>query len=204
MTKTFEEWQGHLEEWNILPDELSTLSLRDIPNGPFSFAPLEVPFKSSFVRLTGEIPFCSTRGLIYFGEDSFSALLRSWPECLAALCALQSQQIFCIRSGKIKIVESPLEELKKCLDIYDLALQTPLPLVSQWSDALVRKQDPEELEKKFETKRAVLEDPVYDWMFSRIERPSAETITADWGPFLQTKLRGLIELYPLGKNYAKI
>ncbi len=204
VTKAFEEWREHFQEWNILPEELNTLSFRDIPHGPFAFAPLEVPFSSFSLRLVGDVPFCSLRGPIHFGEDSFPAMLKNWPEYLAALCALRSQEIFCLRSGKIKVVPSPLDELKKCLEIYDLALQAPLPLAPQWTDALIRKQDAEELEKKFEAKRAVMEDPVYDWVFSRIQKPSAEALVADWGALLQEKLGALIELYPLGKHYAKV
>jgi exonuclease V gamma subunit len=201
--EAFEDWKGRLEEWNMDPKEISTVSFQDFSQGPFSFPPLEISFRNSLVHLQGDVGFCSMRGPIHFGEDSFASLLRNWPEYLAVLCALGTNEIFCLRSGKIKTVESPKEALKECLEIYSLALQSPLPLVSEWADALVRKQDPIELVKKFEGKQMIIEDPVYDWVFSRIKPPSPEALVADWAPYFEKRLNALLSLYPR-RSYAKV
>lgn len=186
---TFSEWEKCAEEWNLLP-------LRSIH--------LEMTV-TKHCRLVGEIKHVSQKRVVHFGDDSFSSLLKNWPEYLAALITLKTHEIFCIKSGKIRRVEDPEAALKNCLELYFLALKTPLPLASQWTDELIRKQDPVELEKKFSKTQTLWEDPIYDWVCLRSPPFSAEKIISAWSPYLREKLQGLIELYPLGgRKHAKV
>jgi|GEM_PF-1883337 exonuclease V gamma subunit len=191
-----EEWKGHLQEFELEGFPLKTLSFSDLAGGEFSFPPLELQIGKLHVKLVGEIKLVSLKGPIHSGDDSFSTLLRSWPEYLAVLCALQSHSIFCLRSGKVKTVESPRDALERCIELYLLGLETPLPLLSEWAEALVKKEHWIDLQKKIDTRRPLFEDPIYDWIEARMEPVCAETLFSTWSPFLKEKLNSLIRLYP--------
>ncbi|MCC6128211.1 MAG: exodeoxyribonuclease V subunit gamma, partial [Chlamydiae bacterium] len=76
VSRTFEEWKNHLDSWSP-SDPLSEFTFRD--------EPIQIPFGDKIIQLVGTIKHVSKKGAIHFGEDSFSALLRNWPEHLAAL-----------------------------------------------------------------------------------------------------------------------
>ena len=188
-----EEWKGNLADLGLAKESLSSIRLSDTHSD--SLPPVEIQWERLKVKIVGEVSFCSSLGPLHIGDDSLPALFRSWPEHLVALCALQSNTIFCIRSGKPKQVASPHDALRRSLELYFLGLQTPLPLVSEWVEPLLRKGG-EELEKKFEGGQGLIEDPIYDWVLDRTGELSAEPICSAWGPFLKETLIDLIQLYP--------
>ena len=204
LKETFDEWSENFRLFELEGSSLHPLHLRDLPSGEFEFPPLEVPFRGALIKIVGDVKYCSKRGPLHIGDDSMSALLKGWPEYLVALCTLQSNSLFCLRSGKVKSVSLPLEALRNCLDLYFLGLQAPLPLISDWVEPLLRKEDPKDLQKKIDAKRTMFEDPVHDWLLSRIEEPSAEAIFSAWMPYLKNCLSALIDLYPTRGKHGTV
>ena len=193
--RIFEEWKGHLDSW----DSSGSLKELIIQEGT-----IQIPFGEKTVHLIGMVRHVSSKGAIHFGEDSFSSLLKNWPEHLAALTALQSNEIFCIRSGKLKLVPDPKAALKECIKLYLLGLETPLPIVSEWVDALVRKGDAADLEKKINSSRAD-KDEIYTWVLERSAPMIAKDLIHTWRASLQESLKDLLTLYPVrAKKHAEI
>lgn len=195
MIRIHEEWNENLVQFGFQGESLNAIFLRDNPVGPFEFPPLEIKWEQLKVKIVGEIRLCSRLGPLHLADDSLAALLKSWPEYLAALCTLKTDSIYCIRSGNVKTVRSPSDSLRRCLELYFLGLQTPLPLVNDWVDPLLRR-GPLDLGKKIEESRSLFEDPVYDWVLARTEAPSGEAIFSTWSAFLNESLIDLINLYP--------
>ncbi len=203
VVRTFSEWKGHLDHF-APADPLSSVTFCEEPNGPNEFLPIEIPFGGHTVRIVGTIQRALQTGALHFGKDSFASLLRNWPEHLAALLARKSDQIFCIQTGRVKKVLDPMGALKKCVEIVLLGLKTPLPIASEWADALIRKQDVVELEKKMGFSR-LDEDAIYTWVLERTGPIDAKNLIQCWGGYLQESLKDLLDLYPLrAKTHAKI
>lgn len=177
------EWKQHLHGWG-LQEELISEKL-----------PVKVDLEG--LKIVGTLKHCSSRGPLHVGEDSFTSLLKNWPEYLVALCSLGAHEIFCVRSGDIKTISSPREELKKCIELYNRGVQTPLPLISQWADALVRRNSAVELEKAFSPGLRTWKDPVYEWVAARAGPFSAGSLVDEWGSYLQKQLQALVDLYPM-------
>ncbi|MCC6127728.1 MAG: hypothetical protein IT584_00800 [Chlamydiae bacterium] len=102
------------------------------------------------------------------------------------------------------MVLDPKAALKECVKLYLLGLETPLPIVSEWADALVRKEDLADLEKKISSSRAD-KDPVYTWVLERSAPFCAKDLIGCWSSYLQESLKSLLALYPVrAKVHAKI
>ncbi|MBX9744812.1 MAG: exodeoxyribonuclease V subunit gamma, partial [Chlamydiales bacterium] len=183
LAQTNVEWKEHLQAWGLQEELISEKII------------VEIFLEEA--RIIGIAKHCSCRGPLHFGEDSFVSLLKNWPEYLAVLCSLGAHEIFCVRSGHIKTVSSPREELKKCIELHSRGMQTPLPFISQWADALVRRNSAAELEKAFSSDLGGWEDPVYEWIAARARPFSAETLVDEWGSYLQKHLQALVDLYPV-------
>lgn len=203
--KTYDEWKSHLDEWDMQSSEWFTLHLVEEPKEFFEKKQLALEIDGTLVKIGGEIRHVCLKGPIHFREDNFSELLKSWPEYLATLCALEKKEIFCIRSGKMHFIENPLSALKECIRLYFLAEENPLPLIADWTDALIRKQDPIELEKKFEGNFRGRQDLIYDWVLLHSEPFCSKNLVSSWGPYLQERFQTLLDLYPIrGKKHAKV
>ncbi|MBS0624703.1 MAG: exodeoxyribonuclease V subunit gamma [Verrucomicrobia bacterium] len=200
LEETHAEWKENLKGFGLENEALRTLRLRDMRDGEFDFPPIQLEWDRLKVQIQGEIKLCTVLGPVHVSDDALPSFLRSWPEHLAALVALQTKSIFPLKKGVPKIVESPLKALRKCVELYFLGLQTPLPLVSEWADPILRKTS-DELQKKIENPETRIPDIAFDWVNARIGKPNAEAIFTAWGNYLREALGELINLYPTrGKN----
>ncbi len=200
-----QERERQLKEWQIEPFSLFLREncAKEGWDGPHYVAPpLEISWENLKVKLIGEIKEVSLKGLISPYEDTLAGTLKIWPEAAAAAAVLNVNQICVLRSGKQKSIQNPLQELKSFIEYYFHSLKAPSPLLPEWADPFLRK-GVLEFVKKVE-RGARFEDPVMEWVFSRMEVPSPDEMFQQWGPFLKRTLQGLIDLYPSRESHAKV
>lgn len=207
--ETSKEAQKQLKEWNVE----SLFSLHFLENCKeirwekgegknqlrCEMPPIEVIWENRLkVKLTGEIKNASKQGLLAVSEDQIDKLLKIWPESLVASIALNTSQIFFLKSGRVKTLSDPEKNLKDFLEYYFLCLASPSPLLPEWADPILRKGI-SELEKKMESsfsERRKFDDPILEWMSSRMQLPSAKQIMDEWGSIIKHAFSGLADLYP--------
>lgn len=130
-----EEYQKQIEKWG--KKKTSLTFYQTAKEG--EFPPLQIQLGDSVVQIIGDIPFLLEDGALHFGDDKISALLKVWPEVLAACVALKTSNIYCLKTGKIKTVTNPQESLKKFVSYYLRCQNTLSPLIPDWADAFLRK-----------------------------------------------------------------
>ncbi len=199
-----EEWRKQLSDWNV-KNIFSVCFLENCGAAKWENCdrmerpPIELDWGGRLkVRLTGEIKFATSIGLISTYDDQINGLIKIWPEALAAAMALNAPQILMLKSGKIKVLANPEESLKSFVEYYFRALHSPSPLLPEWADPILRK-GVQDLEKKMETTfsgRGLFEDPIIDWIASRTQIPPAEKIMMGWESYLRETFTELIALYP--------
>ena len=196
------EAQKQLKEWNV--DGLFSLHFlenctRTEEKNRYELPPIEVVWENRLkVKLTGEIKNATNQGLLAVSEDQIDKLLKIWPESLIASIALKKSQVLFLKSGRIKNLSDPEKSLKEFLEYYFLCLATPSPLLPEWADPILRKGVPE-LEKKMESsfsEKRKFDDPILEWMSSRLQMPSAKQIMEEWGSIIKQAFSGLAALYP--------
>jgi exonuclease V gamma subunit len=150
------------------------------------------------IEIIGTIEGVSSQGYVHRGDDSIDGLLKVWPECLIALMATKSTQIFCLKSCKIKTIEDPEKCLKKFLLYYFQASSSLSPLVPDWSNSILRKD--------FEiSEDSLLEDLIASWILERTDLPSVEIWKKLWQPLTSSHFEELQALYPVrGQKYAQV
>lgn len=187
-------WQRQLEAWDIRPFSLilrENCRQREWSGSSLIVPALELEWDRVKVRIVGEIPLASSRGLICTYEDQIGGLLKGWPEALVVALALDAPQVWMLKTGKMKPLQDPRSALQSWMEYYWSSLVAPSPLLPDWADGLLRK-GVAELEKK----REAGEDPVIDWVLARCAIQTAEEIFEKWAPYLREKLKGLVALYP--------
>jgi exodeoxyribonuclease V gamma subunit len=198
ISENAQEWKNQLAEWGIE----RPFSLVLLENGEpkeegarIEKPAIELHWEGGFkARIFGEIKPVSHQGILSTYEDQVSGLLKIWPEALAAAVALNAPQILLLKSGKIKPLVCPEESLKRFVEYYLRALQSPTPLLPEWGDALLKKGIPElrkKMEATFSSKR-LFEDRVIDWVALRGQMPDADQISKGWGACLKETFSDLI------------
>jgi exodeoxyribonuclease V gamma subunit len=178
------EWQEQLDTWGLKP---FTFALRD------SDSPLVLKMNDQLtVRIVGEIHPVTAEGFLSTYEDQIGATAKVWPDALAAALALHAPHLLFIKSGKKKMITDAEKHLKSFIAYYFQCLKAPSPLLPDWVDALLRKNDLAKVMKK----GTEYDDPVVDWVLARSELPAAEEIQEAWSPYLKEVFQGLVSLYP--------
>ncbi len=137
------EWADAIRSWDLCiesasfkmsANEMKRVGNRyEFPALSFSLGP------NCHVKLVGDVKVFSRKGFVHAGGDNIEGLLRVWPECLAVLVASGCREIYCLKSGKVKMVEAPENALKAFLVYSFSALSAPSPLLSHWADPFLRK-----------------------------------------------------------------
>jgi hypothetical protein len=200
-----QEWKGQLAEWQLEPFSLilrENCTEKQWEGNHCIAPPLDVCGDGWKVRLVGEVKLASRQGLVCANEDSVSGLLKAWPDALAVALAFDAPQVWMLKSGKSKPIESAEKGLQAFLSYYFHSLASPSPLLADWADAFLRK-GAEELRKKIE-KEALFEDPIMEWVLARVALPPAETMMAEWGPLLKETFAQIAALYPSRRSHASV
>lgn len=187
-------WQQQLDKWGKKIRPLAFLYSHNMEE----FAPLKITLESgSVISLIGDIPFSLEDGALHFGDDTLSSLLKVWPEVLAVSMAIQSKNIYFLKSGKVKTLIDPETSLKNYLSYYLRCQNCLSPLIPDWADALLRKQ-PKDFVPEFD-----YEDVVNQWISDRLEVMDAKTLFVEWD-WLKASFAGLIQLYPQRGKDARV
>lgn len=207
----FKEWSDSMQSWDIAiePASFRMSCHQKMKNeSGWVFPSLEVAL-STFqqVKLVGDVKTFSSKGFIHAGNDNLEGLLRVWPECLAALIASGKQEIYCLKSGKIKTVDRPDRALKAFVSYYFLSQSAPSPLLADWADTLLRKGVGEwekKIKDKLMGKGVRFEDPVWNWVIGRVNLPQPSLWYEMWDSILQEVFSELTALYPLRGKHAAV
>lgn len=200
-------WKNQLLEWRLQPFSLTFsehCTEKYWENSNCIVPPLTLAWESGLkVHLVGEIKQATLQGLICLNEDKIGGVLKIWPEALALAIALDAPQIWMLRNGKTKRVESPENGLKSFVEYYFRCLSAPSPLLEGWADAILRK-GADVLGKTIQ-KNSPFADPVIEWVLARAQLPTAEEILLEWGTYLQKTFSNLTALYPSRrKNHGSV
>ncbi|MBI5272748.1 MAG: exodeoxyribonuclease V subunit gamma [Chlamydiia bacterium] len=197
------KWKGRMEEWGA---EMESLFLRlhcrkaKREEKGWEMPPVEMRLSASLkVKIFGDVRLFSSKGFLHAGDDSIEGLLPVWPECLVALHALGCKEIRYLKSGKTKTIDNPTECLHAYLHYFFLSLSAPSPLLPEWSDALLRKTGMDGEKKALDRtlgKGNRFDDPVFDWVLSRVDLPAFDAWFSEWQPLLKEPFAGLCKLYP--------
>lgn len=154
--------------WGGPPFSLTFLQTIRTPQ-QYAFPPLQF----GQVRLIGEVRHALLNGPLHLGDDSLSGLLKNWPEILAAMIALNSHHVYCLKTGKVKEIANPHQALTDFITYY-LRCQSHLsPLMPDWASDFFKKEP-----LQFRTQ---YEDPVVEWILSRLDPPSPAQLQTEWG-----------------------
>lgn len=211
LDRVSEDWSHSIRSWDVLVEpvffRICCNKKKKLEKG-WEFPCMELNIAPTVhVKLVGNVKNFSTKGYIHTGNDNLEGLLRVWPECLAALVSSGQREIYCLKSGKIKKVERPLEALQAYIVYYFLSQTAPSPLLTDWADSILRK-GPADWEKKMRDKLLAkgtrFEDPVWDWVIDRVTLPSAAIWFEKWGQPLQELFTELTAMYPSRSKYAAV
>jgi hypothetical protein len=159
---------------------------REVNGG--EYPALECDVEGCAVRIVGEVKYALPGGALHLGDDSLSGLLKAWPETLAALIALGTSRVHCIKTGKVRIVTDPRKALLSFLSYYFRCRTILSPLMPDWAGDLLCKKSTD-----FKPKTQY-PDPSVEWILPRLDPPSPEILPAEWS-WLRETFSGLIEIY---------
>lgn len=176
--KTAKNWQKLLKEWNL---EIQTWSLLEscrekkrVSSERCEWPALEIAVNDSLtVKITGDLKMMSEEGLVTTGDD----FMRVWPEWLVGAVVSQSPRLYLLKKGKIETIEKPKEALCAFLVYYFRSLSHPSPLIAPWSDFFLKGKKKE---------KSYYEDPIYDWVLSRVPLPPDEKFLEKWNWIKET------------------
>jgi exonuclease V gamma subunit len=154
---------------------------------------LEFLWDDLSVKVIGEIPLASKKGIISPHEDTIAGMMKIWPDALAVSMIFKEPQIWMLKNGKKKSFENPEESFKIFIEYFFHCERAPSPLIPDWIDPILRKSALE-LSKKMQ-KDPLFKDSVYEWVLARAKIPTAEEIMGHWSPLLKTTFKSLIGLY---------
>ena len=184
-----------------------TLELREGSREPkwedhrYIVPPLEVPLEKGSVVLTGTIHQTSREGMLSFRPDTIAGSLQVWSDALISSIFFGCPHLRILKEDRVRSIENPEKHLAALLEYFLIALRCPSPLLSHWTDPILRK-GMEALEKA-RLQGPSLEDPVYDWVVSRTELPTSQEIFSDWEVLCKRTFSGLIALYPTTKKLSR-
>lgn len=185
-----------MREWQLEPFSLhlrESCMKADWEGDDYVAPPLEFSWDDLSVKVIGQIPFASLKGMISTHEDTIAGTLKIWPDALAVSMIFNEPQIWMLKNGKTKTFENPEESFKAFIEYFFHCGRAPSPLIPDWVDPVLRK-GALELSKKMQ-RDPLFKDPVFEWVSSRAEIPSAEKIVHHWAPVLKTTFKSLIGLY---------
>jgi hypothetical protein len=184
------EIEPFLETWGKAQkiSFLRTCFQKTLEKKHLQLPPIQWQEDGFLIQIIGDV-IALEKGALSLGEDSFTSLIRIWPEVLASLVGLGVDQICFLKTGKTKSLNSPFEALKQFTRYYLRCHKSLSPLISDWADGLLRKKE------DFYPSSARYEDVYVDWLLERLDLPSFSQLQEEWSSLKETFAEILL-LYP--------
>lgn len=185
------------------------VSLDDMPLGPFGELAkknlleearlfqeglIQFGIDPGSIRSNQDGSYVVPQGVLHIGSDDIGGLFRKWPQLMATLAATEKEQIFCLRSGKIRTVLDPKKGLALAIDLFLRCQKSLCFLHAEWADEVLRKTRAPDIDQ--------IRDPAARWILARSPHLNVEENIQAWQSTLASTLAPLITLF--GKGHAKI
>ncbi len=128
-------------------------------------------------------------GVLHMGADDIGGLFRKWPTLLSILATNNTNQIFCLRTGKVRIVDNPKLALEAARRFFSRCRTSFCFLHAEWADAVLRKNSAPSLEQT--------KDQVLRWLMARSPAFDLEREMGLWRETFREDLASLIALFPV-------
>lgn len=194
-----EEWQTQLNKYQISPEnifqiELSSGVLKATQTNENHWlipAPIINVDNGQAIRITGKLPYVTTKGLLALSKGSFGDLWKSWPAFLLYHYAAQQhvepleKQLVPLQTGQAKkaFFDDPTPYLKGIIHYHNVCLKNFSPLLPDWIPLIID-HDVAGLEKKmkqvFADSYGGINDHELRWILNEKLLPCAEELMHNW------------------------
>ncbi len=196
LKKDLEEWQEHLQFFQIMPENVFCLELSEdakmkiTRDGKVVLPPLTVDVEGiGTVSIVGEMEFICPQGFLWSRKASKSHYIELFISSLILACLSKSKALeveskgFLLETGKIFSLafEDPFKTLELYIKLYMRSLEEMCQVRPDWAlDFLVKTK--EEIEKKriSSTSFKGFVDPYEEWMLKRESFPKMDQILDLW------------------------
>ncbi|MBI3508973.1 MAG: exodeoxyribonuclease V subunit gamma [Chlamydiia bacterium] len=178
LQKLSAKWEEQLREWHVTAATWSLLKtcrfVKKVSSHHVESPPLRISLTPELtVHIVGQLKNMSETGLISTSDD----LLKIWPEALTGALLSAHPQIYLLKSLKMASIQQPEEAMRAFLLYYFRCQARASPLISPWADFFL---------KEGKIKKGYFEDPVADWVLSRIAMPPEDKLLEKWGWLKET------------------
>lgn len=141
--------------------------------------------------ISGKLHNCTSKGLLFYGEDCLEDLVKVWPLFLIYLHSFKEapQCILFTKTAEVKqfYIEDPLILLQRYLEYYQLSCQTPSPLIPPFAEPLLKggEADLEKEIAKIGASQFGIQDEILSWLIARDGALSGSAIHQNWSPILR-------------------
>lgn len=171
--------KSHLKKFNILEKTISSINLT-----------LKIPLtEKRFAYLEGTLSNVTPEGLLFYGENKLSDILKVWPLFLIFASSNAPIKKHLLLAKSERRLTFPLLNAQKALAsyllYYERALTTPSPFMPNWALSFLEK-GPDHLSKKIEA----TSDPYIQWIF-RKGHYLPNVLFEMWSPLLKNTFKPL-------------
>ncbi len=160
---------------------------------------IELSIDGQSIKIIGQLPDVSKRGLFSQGDDKFFNLIKLWPDYLIFLkiqkeLGLENNILF-LKTGREKSFQKFDVDLalEKYLKYYGLCLSHPSPLIKDWAEELLFKNENLEKAIRKSLEKEEFIDPYFKSATSCFDIPKADIIIKNWSPLLKETFNPLLE-----------
>ncbi|HSX12285.1 MAG TPA: hypothetical protein VLF61_02215, partial [Rhabdochlamydiaceae bacterium] len=173
-----ENLEEHLNHFGVSKEQIQTEKI----------ALKVVLSNQSVITLEGRLEGISPKGLLFYGENELSDLVKVWPLFLIYSIQRMPPTLLFTKTGESRTIAlaDPLLALQRYLEYYQLALNYGSPLIPKLAKPLL-KGSIDELEKKLEelVSSSYSNDKTLKWLFDRDKLPIASAIFENWVALLK-------------------
>jgi exonuclease V gamma subunit len=186
LDEQFELLEENLKVFGLKKQDLFSIHFTSLGTGVNERRPILLP---SGVKITGVLPYVTSKGLIAIQKSKFEGLYSIWPQILIYNLLDFPKELFLLREGKkISIdIDNPEEALENLVSFLKLIKNNPVPCLPNLAENFLATN----FKGLFASFRE-LEDPYFRWLFTNeIEGISEAELSGMvskikplWAPFL--------------------